>query len=303
MPRLRTVGDGARRDRPAGALVARQVAGRGLDVHGRLVDARARPRSPRAWRPGGRRASGARRSPRRRRSPAAGPRRRAARRPRAAAPSLAIAARRPGVRREQAAEVAQAGRAEERVGDGMQHHVAVGVAGEARAHRRSRCRRGGAGVPGRTGGCRGRTRRGPCRARARRSTRRRSSGSVTLRFAGSPGIAWTGMVQASSRAASSVNSRGPSGGNAIPGVEQQPAARALGRLGGGERRTGPRSRAPSRPPTRLSVSATGSTGSAAPCRSHGLGDRRPRAPTDTSGRAPSWTSTGRSPPPGSAASS
>ena len=52
-------------------------------------------------------------------------------------------------------------------------------------------------------------------------TRARSSGTVTLRFRGSPGTTWTGMVQASSRAASSVQVGGPSGGNRSNAASKQ----------------------------------------------------------------------------------
>ena len=50
--------------------------------------------------------------------------------------------------------------------------------------------------------------RGGVRPRSAVSARERSSGTVTLRLSGSPGIAWTGILQASSSAASSVNSGG-----------------------------------------------------------------------------------------------
>ena len=58
--------------------------------------------------------------------------------------------------------------------------------------------------PGRAPG-----RRRPARGR---STRARSAGTVTLRLVGSPGRAWTGILQASSRAASSVQVRRAVGG-------------------------------------------------------------------------------------------
>ena len=132
------------------------------------------------------------------------------------------------------------------------------------------------------------------------STRRRSSGRVTLRFAGSPGIAWTGMVQASSSAASSVNSRGPSGGKASHASRRSPRRAPWGVWAAArvERSTVPSTR-PS--PTRLSVSATGRTGRAAPWRST-ASTTAVTSPRETSGRAPSWTRTVRSRPEGSSAS-
>ncbi len=132
------------------------------------------------------------------------------------------------------------------------------------------------------------------------STRRRSSGSVTLRFAGSPGIACTRMLHASSSAASSVNSRSPSGGKAVQASSSRPRRAPCGVWAAARvERSTVSSTAPSS--TRLSVSTTGTTGRAAPC------DRTARitAATSagvTSGRAPSWTSTGRSRPAGSRAS-
>ena len=53
---------------------------------------------------------------------------------------------------------------------------------------------------------------GAIRPSSASSARPRSSGVVTLRFIGSPGIAWTGILQASRRAASSVKVRAPLAG-------------------------------------------------------------------------------------------
>ena len=126
--------------------------------------------------------------------------------------------------------------------------------------------------PARTGGCRGRTRRrGAPGAVNSRSTRDRSSGSVTLRFAGSPGIAWTEMVQASSRAASSVKSGGRSGGNRFQASSSRRRRAPWGVCAAASpaRSTVSTMRSPS---TRLSVSATGCTGIAAAVGYHGVDD-------------------------------
>ena len=130
-----------------------------------------------------------------------------------------------------------------------------------------------------------------------RSTRSRSSGSVTLRLVGWPGIAWTVMVQASSRAASSVNSRSPSGGYRSQASRSRRRRAPCGVWAAASvlRSTVSTTRSPS---MRFSVSATDSTGIAAPCRSTASAIASTSA-TDTSGRAPSWTRTGRSPPAGS----
>ena len=145
-------------------------------------------------------------------------------------------ARRAVVGREQAAEVALPGRPQQRVGDGV----------ERRRRRRSGrrgavpgdrdARRGGAAGPGPNGWLSwpNPTRGAAGRAELRAATRTRSSGSVTLRFAGSPGIAWTVMVQASSSAASSVKVGGPSGGNARRRRRGTAAPRALRGLRGGQ---------------------------------------------------------------------
>ena len=157
--------------------------------------------------------------------------------------------------REDAAQVAQAGRAEQRVGHGVERRVAVGVAVEPRrirerhaAEREWRVRdrrvrvlphphaevRQARRCPRRAAG---RTGRRPCRRRAGAPPRgARSSGYVTFRFIASPGTTWTAMLHASSRAASSVHVASPSGGiRCLGGGEQRPAE-PLRRLGGHERR-------------------------------------------------------------------
>ena len=139
--------------------------------------------------------------------------------------------------REQAAEVAQPGRAEQRVGDGVQRDVAVGVAVQPRrAVDLMPPSRSGVARPERmavVADARPRCDR-PARASERRA-RARSAGTVTLRLPDSPGTTLTGILQASSSAASSVN--GPA---AVGGYAPRPRAAgrggALGRLGGGERR-------------------------------------------------------------------
>ena len=130
----------------------------------------------------------------------------------------------------------RAGGAEQRVADRVERDVAVRVAVEPRRAARWRCRRGRAALPGPKGwpSCPIPTRgaRGPARAA---STRRRSAGCVTLRLLGSPGTTWTGILQASSSAASSVHVSGPSGGNRAYAARKQAAPDALRRLRGAER--------------------------------------------------------------------
>ena len=118
--------------------------------------------------------------------------------------------------REEPPEIAQPGRAEQRVADGVERDVAVGMADAAAARRRFDARRARAGSPGPNGWL-------SCPIPVRPAGRRPTQGAarparevgrhVTLRFPGSPGTTWTGMLQASSREASSVQVSGPSGGN------------------------------------------------------------------------------------------
>ena len=180
----------------------------------RSGSARAARRSPpgsrRAGRPGavGQPRSSGRSGPGAARRPPGG------RRPSRTSSPLAIPRGVVGSGREEPAEIAQAGRAEQRVGDGVERNVAVRVAVEPRARRRSRSRPGRAARPVRTGGCRPHSRSGSAaRPSSTSSARPRSSGVVTLRFVGSPGMAWTGILQASRRAASSVQVSVPSAGN------------------------------------------------------------------------------------------
>ena len=110
-------------------------------------------------------------------------------------------------------EIAEAGRTEQRVADRMERDVTVGVAVEPRgtgdddaAERQRRCR-------ARTGACRARSPARPAAAGQDGSATREIGGQVTLRLSGSPRTTWTGMVQASSREASSVHVSAAVGGN------------------------------------------------------------------------------------------
>ncbi len=160
----------------------------------------------------------------------------------------------------------------------------------APARRRSRPRRDAAAPRVRTGGCRGRSR---CASPARRSSapaaRRRSAGSVTLRLSGSPGTTWTAIPAASSSAASSVNVSGPSAGNVRQAARSRSRRAPCGvwAAPSPSRSTVPMTRSPS---IRLSVSATGTIGSAAPYRAVASATAAIRA-ASTSGRAASWTRT------------
>ena len=119
------------------------------------------------------------------------------------------APRRGGVGREEPAEVAEPGRAEQRVGHGVQGDVAVGVTVESRAPSIA-TPPSASGSPGPNGwlSLPRPTRSAPVRrgepVPSATLARARSAGTVTLRFVGSPGIAWTAILAASSRAASSV---------------------------------------------------------------------------------------------------
>ena len=175
--------------------------------------------------------------------------------------------------REQAAEVAQPGgaRAARRRRRGARRRRPSGRAAAAR--RRSRRRRAPAARPARTDGC-----RAPKPTRVAGPRRRIGRGPLEvggqrhLEVLGVAGEAWTGMVQASSSAASSVNSRTVRR-EALERLPEQPEPGALGRLRGGQpwRSTVAATRPPA---TRLSVSATGTTGIAAPCVGGRLATRR-----------------------------
>ena len=228
--------DGQRRDRPAGALGAVEVAGRGLDVDGAPRRRRAAPRSRRASGRDGRRAAAARddRQIDGRRPPAGGldpPSR-----PRRASSRCRCP---PGVR-------ASAGKSRPRSPspaapssashDRVERDVAVGVADQPRRaldrdaaehERRARPERMAVVADTRSAAGRG-------RGRAPAPPARDRPGSVTLRLPGSPGTTWTSMLQASSRAASSVKVSGPSAGNRRHASRSRPRRDALRRLGGAE---------------------------------------------------------------------
>ena len=198
--------------------------------------------------------------------------------------------------REEPTEVAEAGGAEQRIGDRMQGDVAVGMAVEARGAGDGDAAQRAAARPARTGGCRADARSASAGRRrgARLAPDRGRRARVTLRLVGSPGTTWTGILQASSSAASSVHVAWPPGGYAANAVSQQAAPDTLRGLGRRRASSGRRSRRRRSPSTRLTVSAIGTTGIAAPCAWPSR--RRPRrsASALTSGRAPSWTRTTRS---------
>ena len=132
MPRLRTVATArAEIDRPAPSSPARLPV-EALTFTAPVAEAeQAGDRRAHVVQPGAEPRPGAD-DRRRRRSPAAARARRAARRPRRRSSSLSTPRGVAGVGREQAAEVAEAGGPEQRVGDGVERDVAVRVAGEAR---------------------------------------------------------------------------------------------------------------------------------------------------------------------------
>ena len=198
------------------------------------------------------------------------------------------------VGREQPPEVAEPGRPEQGVGDRMERDVAVGMAVEPGAPAISMPPRA-SGSPGPNGWLSWpKPMRGRPAPAERRSAGRGRRAAVTLRLVGSPGIAWTGILQASSRAASSVKVAGAVGGNAAERLAEEVAPRRPAGSGPPRARAGRPSPRSARPSIRLTVSATGTTGIAAPWRRP---PRRPprRASGETHGRAPSWTRTTRSP--------
>ena len=246
-------------DRPAPSEPV-EVAGRGLDVdRGRRRGRGARrcasrissSRAPRRGRARDDRQVDAGRSP-------------AGRRPDAsttvarAASALSIAARAStDPAGKTPTEVAQPGRAQQRVGDGVQGDVAVGVADQPRHAVERRARRAAAARPARTGGCRGRC---PCvggtgGAAERGAARAREvGGHGHLEIVGSPGTTWTGMLQASSRAASSVHVPVARARDRPSAVAQQSRAgrpAASGRGPGLARSTVSTMRSPSTPLDRL----------------------------------------------------
>ena len=191
--------------------------------------------------------------------------------------------------REVAADVAGADRAQERVGDGVQRHVGVGMAGEPELVRDCARRTGSA-----AGRARRRGRRSPSPVRQRGAARRGASRRPRDRRAGSasccsprprpsrdlePG-------RGGDRGVVGVARRRPPRG-APPGSPRSgsPAASARGRA----RRAPPRRRRMP-PSTRFRLSTTGRTGSTAAWRSSAASTRSISA-AETSGRAASWIST------------
>ena len=177
--------DGLRRDGPAGALVAGEVAGRGLDVDRPSVEARAssaiasRIASSAAAQPGPRaddRQVDRRGPPARAAEPATTSGERAR-----AGDARAASARRPG--RAARGRPGRPRRAARRRPRGARRRRRSGRAAAAR--RRSRCRRAPAASPARTGGCRARSRSATAGAgrRARAATRRGRAGSGHLEVA------------------------------------------------------------------------------------------------------------------------
>ena len=126
----------------------------------------------------------------------------------------------------------------------------------------------------------------------RLAARARSAGTVTLRLAGSPGTTWTGILQASRRAASSVQVPWLASSEASA-VRRMPRRMPCGVCAAAspERSTVAAIRSPS---MRLSVSDTGTTGIAAPCAA-AASTTAAMSAVETAGRAPSWTRTTRSP--------
>ena len=171
MPATRTTATAWAEIAAAGAFHPGQVAGRGLHVHGAAGDPEQPGDRVAHRRRGGRPAAAGRRrsSGRPRWAPAGRPRGGAT----TSARSVALAMPRgvgasAGKRRPRSPS---AGRAEQRVGDGVERHVAVRVAVQARRRRRSRRHRGRAARPARRDGCRHRARSG-ARPRAPREPRR-----------------------------------------------------------------------------------------------------------------------------------
>ena len=288
-------------DDATGAPVARQVAGRRLDADDLAGAGREVARSRRASSAGTRRAGAAPATiVRSTDETVASRRRRAARRRPPGARcwrSRAGSPRRPG----RAAEVAQPGRAEQ----------GSAIAWRATSPSEWPWSRGAPGIsmppsrapsPGPNGWLSRAESRRACglpahrrgdRHRAR-PARSRSSGRVTLRLLGSPGIAWTAMLQASSRAASSVHVARSGGWIPREARPQQRSADTLRRLGRRERLAvdGPGDRVPLDALDRLGDRHD---------RDRGAVSAAARATARTSsaeasGRAPSWTSTTRSRP-------
>ena len=176
-------------------------------------------------------------------------------------------------RREQRAEIGEAGRAEQRVGHRVGDGVGVGVTDQGRSVEDSR-HPGRAGRRRRTDARRSRDRPGS-RAASRRQQRRaassRSSGPVTFRLVGSPATTTTEPPAASTSAASSVPSPPRRGPPAAP-RRGTPAGSAPSPGRRGDRRDDPRTS------TRLIVSETANPGTApsAPASTASMTARRAR---------------------------
>ena len=156
--------DHQRRDAPARALGAVEIAARCLDVDGRRLETeQGRDRVTHRIEIRPRDAAGRRRRSGRR---VAGDQPACPRRARTSSMSrrLRDALRGPGVRREEPAEVALPGGAEQGVGQRRAGRRRRRSDRPAAARRRSRSRRAGVAAPGRTGGCRARSR---CASRVR----------------------------------------------------------------------------------------------------------------------------------------
>ena len=144
-------------------------------------------------------------------------------------------ARRPRIGREEAPEVAERGRPEQRVGHGVEQDVAVRMTGQGRARRRSRPRRGATASRARTDGCRGRSRSASsARPSSAAAARRRSAGRVTLRLSGIARHDMDGDAGGLEQGRLVGERVGAVRREPAPGRAQQVAPRALRRLGGAE---------------------------------------------------------------------
>ena len=195
-------------------------------------------------------------------------------------------------RREMAADVAGAERAEQRVGDRMQADVGIGMADQPQRVRQPHAEQHEA-VARRPGD--GRRSRARCAARgpppSSRAARARSSGAVILRLLSSPATTATAQARGLGERHVVGQRAARHGARARPGSSA--VAEALRRLRAAEARALDRAerRAPSA--TRLSVSVTGSAGSTAGMRRRGRRAPGRSARASTSGRTPSWISTSR----------
>ena len=200
-----------------------------------------------------------------------------------------------GIGREQASQVAEPGRPEQRVGDGVERDVAVGMAVQTRGSRRSRSRRAAAAPRSERVAVVADPRPSGRSAVQERVARGRGPrAAVTFRLPGRPGRHAPRRPSASSSAASSVQVSGPSGRTPEARVAAGPAPHALGRLGGAE--PGPIDRLADE----VAVDPLERLGDrqrpGSPRRvGRRRGDRTSTSAAVTSGRAPSWTRTTRHP--------